>query len=205
MREFLIVISIIFTPLVASLIPSKSYTTVTSVNGYNVTLANKIGIKYQTALVVRTLSNGDFATAYIMQTSSNQAKIVDTDPTNGDNLANIKPAVKVGDKVIGGFLYDKVVILANNKESFNQIQTQLGINSLTPDTFAAFLKANNQNYPNSNSYKKFAKMVGVGLFIIQKNNSIEVYDPISEKILSKMDFKNRGNKDIKPFYSTFTN
>jgi len=204
MRAIITILIFALATINANLIPSKSYTTISSVNGNRVTLQSPIGVNGESALVVRTLSSGDYATAYIMQTSNNSAILIDNDPLDGGHLANIKPLLKVGDRVIGGFLYDKVLILAPNRESFNQIQANYGINSIDPDTFAAYLKANNQSYPSRSSYKKFAKMVGVGLFIIAKGNTIEVYDPISQKTLSKSSFNRVGTKDIKPFYNTFS-
>jgi len=203
MRAIITLLILAAVTLSAALIPSKSYTTITAVNGNRVTLQNPIGINGESALVVRTLASGEFATAYIMQTSDNKAYLIDNDPVDGGHLANIKPTLKVGDRVIGGFLYDKVIILAPNRETFNKVQANYGINSIDPDTFAAYLKANNQS-PSRSAYKKFAKMVGVGLFIIAKSNTIEVYDPISQKTLSKSSFNRVGTKNIKPFYNTFS-
>jgi len=205
MRTTIITILFTLTTIYASVIPSKSYTTITSINGNRVTLQNPIGINGESALVVRSLPSGDFATAYIMQTSSNKAILIDKDPTDGGRLATIKPTLKVGDRVIGGFLYNKIVILAPNRATFNAIESNLGVKSIDPDIFLGYLKANKQNYPSSSSYKKFAKMVGVGLFIIAKGNTLKIYDPISQKTLSKKSFSKVGSINIKPFFNTFSN
>ena len=204
MRAIISILVFSICTIYANYIPSKSYTTISAVDGNRVTLQTPIGVNGQSALVVRTLANKDFATAYIMQTSNNKAVLIDKDPLDGGHLANIKPILKVGDRVLGGFLYDKVLILAPNYKSFKLIESKFGINSIDPDTFAAFLKANNQNYPSSSSYKKFAKMVGVGLFLVTKGNTIEIYDPISQKTLAKSSFNRVGTKNIKPFYNTFS-
>jgi hypothetical protein len=203
MRGFFATFLTLTATIYANMLPQKSYSTITAINGNSVTLSSPIGLNGESAIVVRSLANGDFATAYIMQTSNNKARLIDSDPTSGNKLATIKPILKVGDKVIGGFLYDKVIILAPNKESLSQIEATYGIKSIDPDTFAAYLAANGSSYPSASSYKKFAKLAAVGLFIIAKANSLEIYDPISQRVISKAPFTPSGNKKIKPFYNTF--
>jgi len=202
MKRILSILIATISLIYATSLPSKSYTTITSVNKNRVTLQDEIGVNGQTALVVRTLSTGDFATAYIMQTSKNRAVLVDKDPTNGKHLANIKPALKEGDRVLGGFLYDKVMVIAPSKESFNEIQKKYSIHSLNPDLFLAFLKAKKVSRPNKKHYKEFAKMVGVGLFIIVTEDYANVYDPISQKVIAKSEYLNTDLSNIKPFYNT---
>jgi len=202
MRALLLTLVATFSLIYANSIPSKSYTSIVSVNGNRVTLQSPIGVNGESALVVRTLPTGEFATAYIMQTSKNKAILIDTDPTDGKHLANIKPALKVGDSVIGGFLYKKVMILAPNKDSFKEIENNFGIKSMNPDIFLAFLKANKKSYPTKILYKKFAKMVGVGIFLIADEYDVKVYDPISQKTLTKSSYLNTGLRDVKPFYNT---
>jgi hypothetical protein len=202
MKSVLSILIATISLIYASSIPSKSYTTITSVNLNHVTLEEPIGVNGESALVVRTLATGEFATAYIMQTSKNKAVLVDNDPTNGKHLANIKPTLKVGDRVLGGFLYHKIMVIAPNKDSFKEIQNKFGIHSINPDLFLAFLKAKKHKYPNRTLYKKFAKLVGIGLFLIAKDDDVSIYDPISQKILKKTSFLNTGLSDIKPFYNT---
>jgi len=162
----------------ANLIPQKSYTTLTAVNGNSVTLQNPLGVNGQSGIIIRTLPTGNFVTSYIMQTSSNKAIIIDKDPIDGKNLATLQEVAKVGDRVIGGFLYDKVVILAPSKAIFEQVQNMLQVKSIDPDIYGSFVKT------GGSSYKKFAKLTGIGLIIVVKGKKVKIIDAITNKIIA---------------------
>jgi len=164
-------------------IPSKSYTTIASVNGSRVTLNEPLPINGMSALVVRSTSSGDYALVFIKQTSQTDAVIIDTDPVGGKNLAKLKPIPKIGDRVIGGFNYDKALILAPNNR-YNQVVSQLGVKTIDPDIYMAY-RANG----GSSSYKDFAKLAGIGLVIVLNGNTLEVIDAISQEIILKESIK----------------
>ena len=200
------VISILVTlslTLMASFIPSKTYTTVTSVNGDTVTMANSFALNGMSGLVLRHLSTGDYALVYVKQIAPKKAEIIDKDPLGGKALANIKPIPKVGDRVIGGFLYSKVMVLAPNRDTFVNIQNRFGIKSINPDLFMSFLASRGSSSPSSNDYKAFAKLTHVGLFVIFKNGFITLYDPISESEIGKVMMDISNYSAMKPFYNTF--
>ena len=196
---FLLLISTFYA--LASLIPYKSYATITNVTNKEVILDNAIP-NNMSALVIRMLDNSEYAIAYIKKVANNRAKIIDKDPLNGGKLANIKPIVKVGDKVEAGFLYNKYILLAPNKEAYDSIKSSFKLHPISSDLFLAYLKSKRKNSPNALDYKEFAKLLGVGLFIIAKNNSIELYDPISKSVVKKVPFTFDNSIEIKPFYTT---
>jgi len=189
--------------LMGSFIPSKTYTTVTSVNGDTITMANSFAINGMSGLVLRHLSTGDYALVYVKQTAQNKAEIIDKDPLGGKSLANIKPVPKVGDRVIGGFLYNKVMVLAPNRDTYINIQNRFGIKSINPDLFMSFLATKGSTTPSSREYKEFAKLTNVGLFIIFKNGFITLYDPISQSEIGKVMMDISNYSAVKPFYNTF--
>jgi hypothetical protein len=178
---FLILIATIFS--FAINIPSKTYTTITSVNGNRVTLSEPLPINGMSALVVRSTSSGEYALVFIKQTSKANAVIIDKDPVGGKNLAKLKPIPKVGDRVIGGFNYDKALILAPNNR-YNQIVSQLGVKAINPELYMAY-KANG----GSSSYNDFAKVAGIGLVIVTNGNTLEVIDAISQETILKESIK----------------
>jgi len=190
----------IFGLLFSANIPQTTYSSVVKVDGNYITLSNPIGLNGQSGVVIRNVGGSDYILAYIKQTANIQAKIIDTDPLNGNPFANIKPVVKVGDRVIGGFLYSKVVILAPNKDVFNQIQSQYGVNSQNPDYFLSFLKGST---PSSSDYKKYAKTMGIGLFFIAKDGNIDIYDPISGVTIAKGSYSSSNKSKMQPFYNNF--
>ena len=202
MKKLVSIFTLFIMTLTASFVPPKTYTTVTSVNGNKIQMANSFAYNGMSGLVTRTLANGDFALVYVKQTAPNQAVIVDKDPLGGKNLANLKPIPKVGDKVIGGFLYDKVMVLAPNRDTFVNIQNRYGIKSIDPNLFMGFLANRGSSNPSSSDYKAFAKLSHVGLFVIFKNGFVTLYDPISDAELGKVMMDISVYNAIKPFYNT---
>ena len=188
---------------IAGFIPSKTYTQVVAVNGDRITMAEPFALNGMSGLVVRNLSTGRYALVYVKQIAPKEAVVIDTNPLNAKGLAKIKPVVKVGDRVIGGFLYDKVMVLAPNRSSYINIQNRFGIRSINPDLFMAFLAVRGSSTPSSSDFKEFAKLNGIGLFVIFKNGFVALYDPISEETIGKMMMDISAYNEVKPFYNTF--
>ncbi len=185
----------------ASLIPYKSYATITAVKNDTVVLDKNLPLNNMSALVIRNIESNQYAIAYIKQKNANRATIIDKDPLGGDKLANLKPTVAVGDKVEAGFLYDKYILLAPNKQAYEAIKNNFALNPINSELFLAYLKAKHTSTPSSNDYKEFAKLLGVGLFIIAKDNTLELYDPISKATIKKVTFNFDNSIKIKPFYT----
>jgi len=200
MGRLLTLFLLMFNTIFALNIPQTSYSTITQVNGNAITLQNSLGANGTSGVIVRNVGGRDYILAYIKQVSPNKAVIIDSDPIDGNPLANIKPIAKVGDRVIGGFLYSKVMILAPNRDDFNALQSSFGINSINPDYFLAYLKGSS---PSSSDYKKFAKLMGIGLFLIAKNGILTLYDPISQEVIAKEAYKSKSKINITPFYTNF--
>ncbi len=164
-------------------LPTKVYTTIASVNGDSVTLSEPLPYKGMSALVVRNKSNLDYALVFIKSVGGNSAVVIDKDPVGGKNLAKLNPIVNIGDRVIGGFNYDKVLVIAP-KEQYNQIVSQLGAKVIDSDIYYAY-RASGGN----SGYRDFAKKSGIGLVIVSNGNNIEIIDAISEKTILKESLK----------------
>ena len=203
MKKILLIFVTLFSTLIANFIPPKTYTNVSFVNGDTITMANSFAKTGMSGLVLRQINGVNYALVYVKQIAPNKAVIIDKDPLGGKNLANIKPKVKVGDRVIGGFLYDKVMVLAPNRDTFVNIQNRFGIKSINPDLFMSFLANRGSNNPSKSNFKEFAKLTHIGLFVIFKNGFITLYDPISDSELSKVMMDISTYNAMKPFYNTF--
>ena len=203
MKKVILIFVTLLSTLFANFIPPKTYTSVTSVNGDTITMSNSFAKNGMSGLVLRQINGVNYALVYVKQTGQNRAVIIDKDPLGGKNLANIKPQIKVGDRVIGGFLYDKVMVLAPNKDTFVNIQNRFGIKSINPDLFMSFLANKGSNNPSKSDYKEFAKLTHVGLFVIFKNGFITLYDPISDSEISRVMMDISTYNIVKPFYNTF--
>ncbi len=165
---------------------SKSYATIASINGESVTLSNPMPYPNMSALVLRNTPNGDFALLYL-KTNGTNGQIIDKDPLGGNPLATLKPIPKIGDRVIGGFLYNRVLIIAPNHKIEEQIKNRYPIRAIDSQLFKSYLASSKQS-ANAQSYKAFAKLLGIGLIFLIEGNSIKIYDPISEAVIAKESF-----------------
>ena len=185
MKKFTFLFILTFTGLTA-LNLSKTYATVTAINGESVTLSNPMPYPNMSGIVLRNTPNGDFALLYLKMNGVN-GEIIDKDPLGGNPLATLKTVPRVGDSVIGGFLYDKALIVAPSKEQETKVKNRYPITTVDSQLFQSYL-ANSGKSVNAQSYKAFAKLLGVGLIFIVEGNSVKIYDPISEAVIAKESF-----------------
>ena len=185
MKKIIFSLMLTFTGLFAINL-SKTYATVTAINGESVTLSNPMPYPNMSGIVLRNTPNGDFALLYLKMNGVN-GEIIDKDPLGGNPLATLKTVPRVGDSVIGGFLYDKALIVALSKEQETKVKNRYPITTVDSQLFQSYL-ANSGKSVNAQSYKAFAKLLGVGLIFIVEGNSIKIYDPISEAVIAKESF-----------------
>jgi pimeloyl-CoA synthetase len=189
----------------ALLIPKTYSAQIIKINGNYITLSNPIGVNGTSGAVVRNMQDGSkIIVSYVKQINNNQAKIIDTNPLNAKSLAKFKTLADKKDIVIGGVLYEKIAVLAKNKQDFLNIQSTFAINSINPDIFLTYLATKNKSSYNLNDLNEFGKMFGVGIFIIQKDNSLEVIDTISKEVINKVKY-NATKGEIKPFFNNLNN
>ncbi len=162
---------------------SKTYATVVATDGNTLTLSNPMPYNGMSALLLRDTPNGSFALAYI-KVKQDSAQIIDKDPLGGNPLATLKASPKVGDRVIGGFLYDKMLVIAPSTALEQKAKQHFSAQFIDSQLFNSYL-ANSNKSANAQSYKEFAKIVGIGLIAIVNANVIEIYDPISQTTIAK--------------------
>ena len=176
---------LLLTTLYATTLPVKKTTEISAIEGSIVILRDDIK-KNIGGVIIREIGDRDYITGYIKGVGENRAKIVDKDYINGGRLANLTDVAMVGDRVVVGFLYDRVLIVAPNKESLRKVEYKLKVKSIDPTLFKSFLRGKKAT---SKEYKDFAKMVGIGLVAIVKGNKIYIYDPISQATIKTLDLE----------------
>jgi len=139
------------------------------------------------AVVIHNYGNSlETIISYIAQTSSDgSAKILDKDIIHHDELPTIKTAVGKGDKVIGGYLYNTILLLAPDANTYAKITSAHDKLWIHPDHFALFLSKEGDAYPTKENLAIFAREYQVGLIYIVRNGSAVLLDPISGQIVGK--------------------
>ncbi len=199
MRFFIIAVGLSIA-LMADFFPRTINTTVSGVNGDTVTLKSKLPIGMSGIVIHGYGGDLKSITAIIKQTSANEAKIIGKGLVAHENLPAPKTKIKAGDKVIGGYLYDNVLVLAPNADVYNEVTSSYDKNWIHPDEFALFLSTIKEPTPTKENLKAFAKEYQAGLILIVKKESMVLYDPLSEKVVSKKAYSTKTAYEQAPFY-----
>ncbi len=198
-------IALLSLPLFADFFPQTVYTSVKSVKGNTITLNKKFPINGMSGVVIHNYGNNLTAiTSRIAQTSSNESvALVSTDILHHDELPTIKTPVSAKDKVIGGYLYNNVLLLAPDADTYAKITSAHHKKWIHPDLFALYLSVEGEEQPTKENLARFAKKYQVGLVYIVRKNSAVLLDPVSEKIVSQKSMTNLPDKGEFPFYMRF--
>ena len=189
-------------PLFAGFFPSTIHTSVTASNGTSLQLAKPFPVNGMSGVVIHNYGNDlKAATGYIAQTaSSGSAKIITKEIIHHESLPTIKTPVHKGDKVIGGYLYDNVMLLAPDADTYAKVTKSTRKHWVHPDLFAVYLSEIGDTYPTRENLARFAKQYQVGLIYIVKHDSAVLLDPISGQIVGKRAFSGAPAKAQSPFF-----
>ncbi len=195
-------IALLSLPLFAGFFPQTVYTSVKSVKGDTITLNKKFPIDGMSGVVIHNYGNDLTAiTSRIVQTSSGESvALVSKDILQHDELPTIKTPVSAKDKVIGGYLYNNVLLLAPDADTYAKITSEYNKKWIHPDLFALYLSIEGEEKPTRENLADFAKKYQVGLVYIVRKNSAVLLDPISGKIVSQQSMTNLPAKGAYPFY-----
>ena len=139
----------------------------------------------------------------VIQTSSGRAKILHQDIIHHNNLPSVNTKVSTNDKVIGGYLYRNVLLLAPSSDVYKRITKGSSKNWIHPDLFAVFLSTEGDKSVTKANLAKFAKSNQVGLIYIVKRNKAILLDPISGQVVGSRAIKNLPKHGQFPFYMRF--
>ena len=195
-------ITLLSLPLFAGFFPQPVHTSVKSVKENTITLNKKFPVKGMSGVVIHNYGNELTAiTSRIAQTSTGgSASLVTADIIHHDELPTIKTAVSPKDKVIGGYLYNNVLLLAPDADTYAKIISQHNKTWIHPDLFALYLSVEGEERPTKKNLSAFAREYQVGLIYIVRKNSAVLLDPISGEIVSQKSMKNLPKEGSFPFY-----
>ena len=198
-------ITLLSLPLVAGFFPQTVHTSVKSVKENTITLNKKFPANGMSGVVIHNYGNDLTAiTSRIAQTSSDgSVSLVTTDILHHDELPTIKTAVSPKDKVIGGYLYNNVLLLAPDADTYAKIISAHKKKWIHPDLFALYLSVQGEDKPTKENLANFAKKYQVGLIYIVRKNSAVLLDPVSGKIVSQKSMTNLPKEGTFPFYMRF--
>jgi len=198
-------ITLLSLPLVANFFPTSMHSSIQSVKGDKITLSKAFPINGMSGVVVHTYDNGlDAITSRITQVTSNgETRLISADVIHHDELPTIKTPVKPGDKVIGGYLYNNVLVLAPDADSYANVTRSNHKKWIHPDLFALYLATQGEDKPTKENLALFAKKYQVGLIYIIRKNSAILLDPISGQLVAKKTVSGLPNQGQFPFYMRF--
>ncbi len=192
-------------PLFAGFFPSSVHTSIKSAEGTAIMLQKPFPTNGMSGVIVHSYGNGLTAiTSRIKQISSKGATaLVDADIVHHDELPTINTAVSKGDKVIGGYLYNNVLLIAPDADTYAKIVKSHNKKWIHPDLFALYLSVEGEEKVTKENLSHFAKKYQIGLVYIVRKDAAVLMDPISGQIVSKKSISNLPAQGQFPFYMRF--
>jgi len=199
---FISLLSYFFTSsLTAGFYPSSQTSEVKSFNGNNITLTKPFSHKGMSGIVIHNFgSELQGISNYIRYEGGHNATTVGFEPIVHQELPAVKPKVRVKDKIIGGYLYNNILLLAPDANTYKKITSSAQKNWIHPDLYAMFLSKIGNQIPTKFNLLKFASEYQVGLiYIVEKGKGV-LYDPISARYISSTKLSGLPSKGQFPFY-----
>ncbi len=188
-------------PLFAGFFPSTVHTSVASISGNNITLRSSLPVTGMSGVVIHNYGKDLHAiTNRIIQTSPGHARLADNDIIQHDELPTINTSVRKGDKVIGGYLYNNVLLLAPDANTYAKVTSSSNKKWVHPDLYAVYLSQEGEGTPNRENLANFAKKYQIGLVYIIKKGSAVLLDPVSGKYVGKKGVSGLPAKAQFPFF-----
>jgi len=193
-------------PLFAGFFPPTVHTSVSTVRGADIKLSRPLPVTGMSGVIIHDYGNDlEAITGYIAQTSSDgTSRLVAKEIIHHEELPTIKTQITQGDKVIGGYLYGNVLLLAPSADIYAKITKEVSKKWIHPDLLATFLSELGEAYPTRANLALFAKEYQVGLVYIVKRKSAVLLDPISGQIVGKRAFDSAPKKAQSPFFMRFS-
>ena len=188
-------------PLTAGFYPPSVQSSVTAVNGKKITLSRPFPSKGMSGIVIHNYGKDLQAiTSYMRYDGGRSGTLIHNEPIEHDELPAVKAKIHINDKVIGGYLYRNILLLAPDANTYARITSSAEKNWVHPDIFAMFLSQEGDQYPTKDNLQKFANEYQVGLVYIVKKGKGVLYDPISRRYVSQKSLSGLPAKGQFPFY-----
>ena len=198
------IMSLLALPAFAGFFPQTVHTSISKVLNNTVLLDSSFPVDGMSGVVIHNYGNDlDAITNHIVQKDKKNVSLLKGDSIHHDELPTIKTAISSGDKVIGGYLYNNILLLAPNAQVYAKITSQHTKNWVHPDLFALFLAKEGDAVPNKENLEAFAKAYQVGLIYIVGNGRAKLLDPISGKIVGQKLLTGLPAEGKTPFFMRF--
>ncbi len=120
------------------------------------------------------------------------------------NLPTIKAKPESGDKVVFGYLYDRVLPITPNVESYKKAKNSFkDLVLIHPDLFAVELAGDRDALPHKNNFQKMCRKQHIGLVMFMFKDGSDFIDCISWKRVAHSEVKASDGKVESPFYNRF--
>ena len=191
-------------PLFAGFFPSTVYTSISKVDDKSMTLTSALPVNGMSGVVIHNYGNDlEAITSRFIQSSNGHIRLIQNDIIHHEALPTIKTAAKAGDKVIGGYLYSNVLLLAPDADTYAKITSAHHKKWIHPDLYALFLSKEGEAYPTKENLATFAKAYQVGLICIVRSGSAVLLDPVSGQVVGKKAMRGLPAQGKFPFYMRF--
>ena len=201
MRTLIMIFAIAVMPLMADFYPQTVHSSVAGVKQRAITLSSAFPAKGMSGVVIHNYGNDLQAiTSYIRYNGGNSGTLINNEPIRHEELPTVKPKVRVNDKLIGGYLYNNILLLAPDANTYARITESASKNWIHPDLYAMFLSQEGDQYPTKDNLQKFANEYQVGLIYIVRRGKALLYDPISRRYVSEKALDGLPAKGQFPFY-----
>jgi len=200
----LVILALISLPLFADFFPQTVHTSVADISGKNIHLTNAFPINGMSGVVIHNYGNNlEAITNRLIQKDNSHTSLIEDDILHHNKLPSINTSVKSGDKVIGGYLYQNVLLLAPDAQTYTKITSSYHKKWIHPDLFALFLDKEGDSIPTKANLADFAKTHQVGLVFIVSKDTAKLLDPISGKIISQQPLSELPKEGKAPFFMHF--
>ncbi len=202
---FSLLLSVTF--LLAQFNPSPYETTLQSVQNNKATIADNNIALGATGVVLHSFDNEHqtiISLATVIAKADNKLTLKFTRYKNlhQSALPSYKIDPKKGDKVILNYLYNRVLPITPNKETYKRITaTFVGYNIIHPDLFASKLYVDHQPRPEKSDFHKSCLQNSNNLLLFAIEDKGYFVDCQSFKILDSINLSTQGDKASHPFYS----
>jgi len=201
MRVILSILSLAITFLMADFYPATVQSSIAGVKNGSLLLSGGFPAKGMSGVIIHNYGeNLQAITSYLRYNGGKSATIIKNEPIQHEELPAVKPKVRLHDKVIGGYLYSNILLLAPDANTYARITASANKNWIHPDLFAMFLSREGDQYPTKDNLEKFANEYQVGLIYIVQRNKAVLYDPISRRYVSQKTISGLPAKGQIPFY-----
>lgn len=188
-------------PLLADFFPQTLYRSISAVGEKSVALSAPLPVSGMSGIIIHNYGNElEAITGRVIQESDGTVTLKKKEIVHHDKLPTIKTAIAPGDRVVGGYLYDNVLLIAPDADTYTRITSQYSKNWIHPDLLALFLSKEDEALPTKEILAKFSDAYHVGLVCIVKKGKMVLLDPVSGAHVAERAMSVLPQKGKYPFY-----